>query len=170
MDTTTNPKTLFEVTPPTHSTAPHPVTSLDSYITRSHYDRATIRAPEGKAPGPDAMTNELIKHLSEATHILLYNLFRIMAKYNCTPKKLCRSATCLLYKPNKKDPHNIAYCRLIALVNDVLKIWSSILTSIGSPWAEAQGILSDTIDGFRRHRKIYDSMSTHIMMYEDAKM
>ncbi len=55
-------------------------------------------------------------------------------------------------------------------MNGILKLWTPILTNIGSPWAEAQGILSDTAVGFRRHRKIYDSLSTHIVMYEDAKM
>ena len=53
-------------------------------------------------------------------------------------------------------------------MNGILKLWTSILTNIGSPWAEAQGILSDTTDGFIRHRQMYDSLSTHIMMYEDA--
>ena len=108
--------------------------------------------------------------LPESTHTLIYNLFQIMAQHNYTPKAWCRSATCLLYKPNKKDPHNIAYYRSIALMNGILKLWTSILTNIGSPRAEAQGILSDTTDGFRRHRKIYDSLYTHIMMYEDVKM
>jgi len=46
-----------------------------SIYVRSHYDRATTRAPKGKAPGPDAITNELIKHLPEAAHTLLYTLF-----------------------------------------------------------------------------------------------
>jgi hypothetical protein len=55
-------------------------------------------------------------------------------------------------------------------VNGILKIWTSILTNIGSPWVEFQGILSDTADGFRRYRKIYDSLSTLTMMYENAKM
>ncbi len=55
-------------------------------------------------------------------------------------------------------------------MNGILKLWTSILTNIGSPWAAELGILSDIADGFRRHRKIYDSLSTHIMMYEDAKM
>ncbi len=55
-------------------------------------------------------------------------------------------------------------------MNDILKLWTSILTNIGSPWVEAQSILSDTTDGFKRHRKIYDNLSTHIMMYEDAKI
>jgi len=50
------------------------------------------------------------------------------------------------------------------------KLWTSILTNIGSPWAEAQGIISVTADGFRRHRKIYGSLTTHIMVYEDAKL
>jgi len=91
-----------------------------------------------------------------------------MAKYNYTPKKWCKSATCLLNKPIKNDPHNIAYYRPIAVMNGILKLWTSILTNIGSPWAGAQGILSYAVNGFRRHRKIYDSLSTYIMMYEDA--
>ena len=55
-------------------------------------------------------------------------------------------------------------------MNGILKLRTSILTNIGWTWPEPQGILSATTDGFRRHRKIYDSLSTHIMMYEDAKM
>ncbi len=31
-------------------------------------------------------------------------------------------------------------------------------------------IFSDTTDGFKRHRKIYDSLISHIMMYENANM
>ena len=55
-------------------------------------------------------------------------------------------------------------------MSGILKLWTSSLANIGSPWAEAQGILSDTADGFRRHRKMHDSLATHIMMYEDAKI
>ncbi len=55
-------------------------------------------------------------------------------------------------------------------MNCILKIWTSILTSIGAQTAESKGIFSDTADGFRSHRNIYDSLSTHIMMYEDAKI
>ncbi len=69
-----------------------------------------------------------------------------------------------------KDPNDIAYYRPIALINGMLKLWASILTNIGSPWAEAQGIVSNTADGFRRHKKRYDSLSTHIMMYKDTKL
>jgi hypothetical protein len=139
-------------------------------MTNNHYDRAINRAPSGKAPGPDAITNKLIKHLPEEAHTLIYILFQLMTKHNYTPREWCKSATCLLYKPNKKDTHDIACYRPIALMNGILKLWTSILTKIDYPWAEARGILSDTADGFRRHRKIYDSQSTHNMVYEDVKL
>jgi hypothetical protein len=55
-------------------------------------------------------------------------------------------------------------------MNRILKIWMSILTNIGTFTPETKGIFSDTSDGFRAHRQIYDSLITHIMMYEDAKL
>ena len=58
----------------------------------------------------------------------------------------------------------------IALMNCILKLWTSILTSIGSQTTESEGVFSDTAYGFRSHRNIYDSLSTHILMYEDAKI
>jgi hypothetical protein len=55
-------------------------------------------------------------------------------------------------------------------MNEILNMRTFIFTSIVSPCAEAQGMLSDRTNRFRRHRKIYDILSTHIMMCEDAKM
>jgi hypothetical protein len=55
-------------------------------------------------------------------------------------------------------------------MNCIQTLWTSILTSIGTQTAESEGIFSDTADGFRSHRNIYNSLSTHIMMYEDAKI
>ena len=54
-------------------------------------------------------------------------------------------------------------------MNYILKLWTSILTNIGTHTAETEGIFSDTSDGFRAHRQIYDSLTTHIVMYEGAK-
>jgi hypothetical protein len=55
-------------------------------------------------------------------------------------------------------------------MNCILKLWTSILTIIGTQRAESGGIFSVTAYGFRSHRNIYDSISTHITMYEDAKL
>jgi hypothetical protein len=131
---------------------------------------ACQRASTGKAPGPDTIPNEIIKFLPEKAHDVIYSLFTIMAKHSYTPRKWCTSATKLIYKPNKTDPNNPTNYRPIALMNCILKIWTSILTNIGTQIAETEGIFSDTADGFRSHRNIYDSISTHITMYEDAKI
>ena len=92
-----------------------------------------------------------------------------MARYNYTPTKWYTNATKLIYTPNKTDPRNPSNYRPIALMNCILKTWTSILTSIGTQTTESEGIFSDTADGFRSHINIYDSLSTHIVMYEDAK-
>ena len=55
-------------------------------------------------------------------------------------------------------------------MNCILKLWTSILTSIGTQTAESEGVFSDTADRFPSHRNIYYSLSTHILMYEDAKI
>ncbi len=76
-----------------------------------------------------------------------------MARHNYTPKQWCAGATKLIYKPNKTDPHNPSNYRPIALMNCILKLWTSILNSIGIPTAESENIFSDTADGFRSHKK-----------------
>ena len=93
-----------------------------------------------------------------------------MAKHSYTPRKWCISATKLIYKPNKIDPNNSTNYRPIALMNCIPKIWASILTTIGTQTAESNGMFSDTANGFRPHRNIFDSLSTYITMYEDAKL
>ncbi len=60
--------------------------------------------------------------------------------------------------------------RPIALMNCILKLWTSILTNICTHTVVTEGIFSDTTDGFRAHRQIYDCLTTHIMMHEDAKL
>ena len=94
----------------------------------------------------------------------------MMTKYSYTPKKWCISATKLIYIPNKTDPHNPTNYKPIALMNCILKIWTSILTTIETQTAESEGVFNETTDGFRFHRNIYDSLSTHITMYEDAEL
>ena len=128
------------------------------------------KASAGKAPGPDALSNEIIKFLPKTAHDLIFILFQLMARHSYTPKKWCVSATKLIYKPNKTDPHNPANYRPIALMNCILKLWTSILTILGTETAESEGVFSDTADGLRPHRNIYDSLTTHITMYEDAKL
>ncbi len=80
------------------------------------------KASTGKAPCPDALPNEIIKFLPDTAHDLIFIMFQLMAKHSYTPKKWYLSATKLIYKPNKTDPHNPSNYRPIALMNCILKL------------------------------------------------
>jgi hypothetical protein len=96
--------------------------TLDHYLTRGHYTMAYQKASPGKAPDPDAMSNEIIKFLPDTSHDLIFTLFKLMAKRSYTPKKWCMSATKLIYKPSQSDPNNPSNYRPIALMNCILKL------------------------------------------------
>jgi len=92
-----------------------------------------------------------------------------MAKHNYTQKMACKRQQNYIQAKQNRPQQPLNY-RPIALVNCIMKLWTSILANIGTHTAVTEGIFSDTSDGFRAHIQIYDSLTTHIMMYEDAKL
>jgi hypothetical protein len=58
----------------------------------------------------------------------------------------------------------------MALMNNLLKLWTALIKDAGSKYAETHGILSDQQDRFRQHRSIHDALSSIIMATEDAKL
>ncbi len=97
-------------------------------MSREYYESACHKASIGKALEPNTIPNEIHKHLPESTNDLIFKLFQIMAKHS---KKWCTSATKLVYKPNKSNPHNPSDYKSIVLMYCILKLWTFILTSIG---------------------------------------
>ncbi len=95
------------------------------------------KASPGKAPSPDALPNEIIKFLPDTTHNLIFTVFKLMATRSYTPKKWCMSATKLIYIPNKSDPNNPSNYRPTTFMSCILKLWTSILTILGTEMAEA---------------------------------
>jgi hypothetical protein len=55
-------------------------------------------------------------------------------------------------------------------MNNLLKLWTALIKDAGSKYAETHGILSDKHDGFRKHRRIHNGLSSIIMMMDDAKL
>ena len=78
----------YELKPHPGTDAPEPDspnTTLNSYLTRGHYDQALSRTAQGKAPGPDGIPNEIPTHLPREVHDIVYALFQIMAANHYTP-------------------------------------------------------------------------------------
>jgi hypothetical protein len=76
----------------------------------------------------------------------------------------------LLAYYTKGDPSLLDnYCP-IALMNNLLKLRTTLIKDSGSKYAETHGILSDPHDGFRFLHNIPDALASIIMMMEDAKI
>ena len=93
-DPCTNPK-------PNTPTQQH---TLDYYLTKNHCTAACHKASAGKAPGPDAIPNEILKHLAESAHDLLYLSFRLMARYSYTKKNGALAPPNLFTNPTNSTP------------------------------------------------------------------
>ena len=66
----------------------------------------------GKAPGPNGIPNELLKHLAEEVHQVNHKLSILMWMTGTTPKAWKESQTVLLYKKGNK--HELGDWRPIA--------------------------------------------------------
>jgi hypothetical protein len=73
---------------------------------------------------------------------------------------------------NKKgDPIVLDNYRPIALMNNLLKLWTAIIKDSGSNYAEQNhAILTEEQNAFRLSRSIHDALPSIIMMKKDAKM
>ena len=94
-----------------------------------------------KAPGPDGVTNELLKCAPEVVQQHLHTIIKCMWHTRHTPTQLKQSDTVLLYK--KGDPADPSNYRPIALANTIYKLWTAHVTLALTTTAEKYGMLSD---------------------------
>ena len=71
----------------------------------------------GKAPGPDGILNEVLKHLPEGVHQVIHKLSILMWMTGTTPKAWNQLQTVLLHK--KGSEHDLGIWRPIALAKFV---------------------------------------------------
>jgi hypothetical protein len=94
-------------------------------ITRDTFYKTINSLGMGKAPGPDGIPNEIIKFLPPATRSAFFSLLSLLAHKSYTPLEWCHITTCLLHK--KCDPTLIDSYRHIALMNNLLKLWTALI-------------------------------------------
>ena len=120
-----------------------------------------------KAPGWDAVPNELLKYMPENVLVAIHQLFITMWITGETPAAWKRSQTVLLAKDgDPTDPNNY---RPIGLMLTVYKLWTSLLTEVLAEYAETQRILGDSQEGFRRGRNTQRQLANLLNALEDAK-
>jgi hypothetical protein len=110
-------------------------------ITRDTRDKPVSSLSTGNAPGPDGIPNEIIQFLPNETRYALFSLLSLLAHKTYSPPEWCHITTCLLHK--KGDPTLLDIYRPIALMNNLLELWTALIKDACSNYAETHGILSD---------------------------
>ena len=121
----------------------------------------------GKAPGPDQVTNEVIKMLPDEALDCIKLLFRVMWATGVTPNAWKPSNTVLIYK-NKGATTDVGNYRPISLANTVYKLWTRMITYSLADYAEKHAMLSRAQGGFRARRGTSHQLQLMVETLEDA--
>jgi exonuclease III/ribonuclease HI len=123
----------------------------------------------GKAPGPDTITNDLLKMLPFVLKQTLHKFMCILYATGITPEHWGESETALIYK-GKNSPLTLDNYRPIGLVNTIGKLWTKFLTYVLSDFAESNGILGLHNAGFRRGKSTIKQILLTVNALEDARL
>lgn len=94
-----------------------------------------------RCPGPDGVTNEIIKMLPICYRELSHKVFVVLWTTGLTPTSWKLSETSLLYK-NKGSPVDPAMYRPIGLNNTLYKLWTRMVTCAIYDYVERNHIIS----------------------------
>jgi len=101
-----------------------------------------------KAPGPDAISNDLLKAMPVEFHKELHHILVTMWKERHTPDHWKHSHTVLIHK--KGSPLELNNYRPIALASTLYKLWTRLIHVAAYTYAEQHGVLSGGQAGFRQ--------------------
>jgi hypothetical protein len=131
---------------------------LNPTLTRQQLERAVGKLAPDKAPGPDEITNRILKknfsHLQ--THLL--TLAQACLDMGYFPSIFKKTLTIVLRKPNKPDYTKPNVYRPIALECTIGKILESIITELLSYLIETHNLLPANHFGARPQCTTEDAM------------
>ncbi len=121
-----------------------------------------------KAPGPDAIPNEVYKHCADTLSPILGTLFRATFTLQYYPDCWKLSDTIVLQKPGKSDYTVAKSWRPIALLNCMSKILSRCVADVLVFEAEKRSLLANLQFGGRTGRTTTDSIHLVTKTIKDA--
>ena len=111
-----------------------------------------IKKIRGKgAPGPDGISNKLIKLLPDNFLFIIKLLFDASIKLSYIPRNWKNANVIMIPKPKKK-PQDINSYRPISLLNTLSKLLEKVIQSRLNVWLNSNNILVDEQCGFRKNR------------------
>lgn len=124
---------------------------LDQDFTWSEYQQALKSQKINSAPGPDGLSNKVIRNLPEAVHKKILKIFNEIMNEGHFPTSWKEFAVLMMPKPGKKG------YRPISLTQNMLKFLECLVKGRIEWYVESRHLLPDSQYGFRRGRSCYIS-------------
>lgn len=131
---------------------------LDPPFTLDEIQTALAKIKPGKAPGPDGISSDFLKALPLSGLHYLLKLSNQVLSSELIPPAWCKATLILLHK--KGDTQNPRNYRGIALLNNPLKIFTSMLNERLASWADTYEKIPEAQSGFRKTRSCMDNIFT----------
>ena len=131
---------------------------LNPTITKQQLERAVGKLAPDKAPGPDEITNRVLKKNFSCLQTHLLALVQACLDIGYFPSTFKKTLTIVLRKPNKPDYTKPNAYRPIALECTIGKILESITTELLSYLIETHDLLPTNHFGARPQRTTEDAM------------
>ena len=142
--------------------------ALNGDITEAEVRKALNNLKKGKAAGPDGIPNDLLKIAGDCLIQYLVELFNEIFKSGSYPSEWAKAIIQPIHK--KGDTTNHDNYRGIYLLSCVSKLYTSVINSRLTQWAEDNDVLSEAQAGFRKDYSTVDHIFTlHAMVSKHLK-
>ena len=137
-------------------------------ITAEELQAATRKIKSRKAPGPDGLPPEVIKHMVNANSEYFLRIFNQMLNDNIFPDIWKITKLILLEKP-KKNPQDQTKYRPICLIDALAKVYENIINTRLITEIQSLGGFSEYQFGFRQGRTTVDAITKVVQTAREAK-
>jgi len=136
-------------------------------LTMSELEEALKKLKLKKAPGPDGVTNEMLKHLGYGAKRILLLVFNLSWHTGKFPSKWKEAHIRPILKKGKDKHHPESY-RPISLLSCIGKLLERIINRRLIWHLESHSILTPTQTGYRQHHSTEDQLAYLAQSIEDA--
>lgn len=129
---------------------------MDSDFCIGELEKGISNLKNNKSPGPDNVLNEYLKTINENWKTHLLSFINYIFDGGSIPDTLTDSLMFMLFK--KGDPNVCDNYRSIALMNNILKLITHLVSQRVLYWSENNRLFSETQAGFRPRRGCIDNI------------
>jgi ribonuclease HI len=138
----------------------HEDLDIDSWINQTSIQTIIHQLPLHKAPGPDNITNQMLKNLPEKVILYVTKIYKQIINLSYVPLQWCQSKAIFIPKANKPNKEEPKAYRPICLSNTMFKILEKLIQT----YLEQQHIypakLTPRQHGFRPNKSTLTALSS----------